>query len=410
MTVGKWSSDLFKIIWEEHFKLPWDQQIQQATSFLFNRRGFSYLTEEYDSEKLKNFHPDARKKLPDEFKGEDDISDALIRWSEEGKIEEMFDIIDKKPKEIRTELAFIGLTNQLRKYCLDKKDKDNKKLENVSPWIVERWIKEGVKGLPKPESNKGFNVIDSLEKNNKKITQIPPENKQRYKKLKSDIWNFKPASFTLDKFENIKEGEKIKTHLHHLAFALYKIKTELEEGGRHRKKYFEEVKQILEEKEHNHNYLKTFCKKLHDGKFAPLNVESLANLIGHLSNLELKPLRKYFNDKKDKKDDCWSEDRLNRIFERWILKEWRVNLKKDKNKNKNKNKKKAKGEEQDYEKLKEDWENDQGSVINFFLKNNPIYTIPPYQDNNNRRPPRCQSLILNISFLNEKYPKLEKVV
>ena len=34
----------------------------------------------------------------------------------------------------------------------------------------------------------------------------------------------------------------------------------------------------------------------------------------------------------------------------------------------------------------------------------PNWTIPPYQDQNNRHPPKCQSLILNPKYLDQEYP------
>ena len=44
-------------------------------------------------------------------------------------------------------------------------------------------------------------------------------------------------------------------------------------------------------------------------------------------------------------------------------------------------------------------------IVNFLLQLDPCRTIPPYQDNNNRKPPKCQSLILNPQFLDVHYPK-----
>ena len=139
-----------------------------------------------------------------------------------------------------------------------------------------------------------------------------------------------------------------------------------------------------------------FCSSLQSDRYKPLNTQSLANLIGHLSNLELKPLRKYFNDEGHQNGDYWDEARLSRFFGRWILQEWRINPSKDKLK--------LKGGDYDHLKLKKKWKNKPGTVIDFWLHNEPGWTIPPYQDNNNRRPPKCQSLILNPVFLDNHYP------
>ena len=99
--------------------------------------------------------------------------------------------------------------------------------------------------------------------------------------------------------------------------------------------------------------------------------------------------------------DYWDESRLNKLFDRWILREWRINLEKDKNK--------GEGKPGDYRKLGTEWKKHQkdnpDTIINFWLKTNPFYTIPPYQDNNNRRPPHCQSLILNPTYLDSHYPE-----
>ena len=99
---------------------------------------------------------------------------------------------------------------------------------------------------------------------------------------------------------------------------------ELVSGGRHRKKYFDEVLEVLSCKDHTHEYLKRFCSRLQGGKYAGTSPEKLTNLIGHISNLELKPLRKYFNSEAHRGGDFWDEVRLRGYFERWLLREWRV--------------------------------------------------------------------------------------
>ena len=61
---------LFKLIWEKHFKLLWDKDVQQTISFLLNRRGFTFLTEEYDPEILSQFPRKAYDLLPKELQEE----------------------------------------------------------------------------------------------------------------------------------------------------------------------------------------------------------------------------------------------------------------------------------------------------------------------------------------------------
>lgn len=454
---------LFKLIWEEHFKLHWNKDVQQTISFLFNRRGFTFLTEEYDPETLRHFPKDAYNLLPEELKegvskNEDrdgyDFDSALAEWAQDkSKIKECFESIQKKSKEIKKRLFVISGINKLQECCnqriTGKEIKEDKKrnpdkLSEFSKWAFKKWIeKYKIKDLPDENSkyfkNNKVNMIDYLNEQDKAtatkiLESLPKATNEETKKLKRSHWNFKIEAFNLEKsFEKLtppdeseqhnnksENPEYLKTHLHHLAFALYKINNELKSGSRYRSKYFEEIKKELICRSHTHGYLKRFCQDLHSGKFkfknfiekATLNqwkengckklsdIEStaLSYLIGNLSNWELKPLRKYFNDKNHRGGAYWDEARLAAKFENWILKEWRINPKKDR--------KKARGKQGDYEKLKEEWEDQhKGKLIGFFLNKDPFLTIPPYQDNNNRRPPKCQSLVLNVNYLNEDYPE-----
>ena len=439
---------LFKLIWEKHFGLEWDKSIQQTISFLLNRRGFTFLTEEYNKEVLSHFPREAYDQLPEELRnGTDNSYDfeiALTQWSQEGTIDKKFNSIAKKAKKITDRLYIISCIEELKKACETKinnqrvKEGKKSKIKNVSKWILDEWHKEGIEGLPQTNSeyfkNNNCNVIKYLNDKNleiaKNIKDSIPDLDQEKKKLNQSIWAFKPEKFDFEKAEEKfhlsdetlnndekKKKEYTKTHLHHLAFAIYKINHELKSGGRHRSKYFEEVEKVLKCKNHNHKYLERFCSSLHSGDFKfkdrysnsnkngniqkeklnleNIEAEALSYLICHLSNFELKPLRKYFNNTKHKTDDYWDEACLAKIFERWILKEWRVDPLKDRDK--------AEGKKGDYNKLKKQWHAHKSKLINFWLNTNPFLTIPPYQDSNNRHPPRCQSLILNPKFLNDKY-------
>ena len=417
---------LFKLIWEKHFKLEWDKDVQQTISFLLNRRGFTFLTEEYDAEILSRFPKEAFELLPEELKidanvnenDEYDFASALTEWVNEGveKVRKCFD-----------EILLKAYYEKTRKNCQEKKTKDattegkdSVKLVNTPKSIFEKLFS----GLPSLKNrietetytfnndqgeeitaryyNKGgtFNILSFINNNPARIAgeireKLPSEQKE---------WLFNPTgNFDLEKNrEKLSDSTNndAKAHFQHLAFALYKTLNELESGGRHRSRYFKEINSVLNSAP-SHGYLKNFCGKLQSGGYPGLDKEKLARLLGHLSNLELKPLRKYFDDKLHKKSDYWNEARLSEIFNQWILREWRVDPVKDKDK--------ATGKRGDYKKLREDWYNHKeekpNTVIEFWLKTDPFLTIPPYQDNNNRRPPKCQSLILNPTFLGNKYLK-----
>ena len=418
---------LFKLIWEKHFGLEWDKNVQQTTSFLFNRRGFSFLTEEYDVEVLSRFPEEAYEQLPEQLKIDHDKSglynfaDALSQWTNS----------DNALEKIRGKfhrILFKTYCEKIRKCWKDKttndqtvgEGRDSAKLGNTPKDIFEELFQELPELKERIETeeytfenkrkekvtaryNRGeaINVLSFVNNNsvdvaNKIVGKLPPEQTD---------WLFNPfADFDLEKSKErltSPENSNIKLHLQHLTFALHKTLNELQSGGRHRSNYFGEIEDVLKNENHTHKYLEKFCAQLQSGRFkpqdsdSPLTVEALANLIGHLSNLELKPLRKYFNDGKHKTGDLWCEDHLNKIFDRWVMREWRINPDKDKDKLEDKR--------GDYKKLRKDWKAHNGSVVDFWLATGPFTTIPPYQDNNNRRPPRCQSLILNPTFLNNNY-------
>lgn len=440
---------LFKLIWEKHLDLPWNKDVQQTISFLMNRRGFSYLQEDYDAEVLAKFPQKAFDVLPKEIKvkasdGIYNLASALQEWREQDA------------NTVKLKLDAIWL-----KICIAKlhsRISDNKKSKfletEVSKNLLKKLIEDGVKGLSEAENGR-YTYTKKGDGENKeyRYTNGDKVNLDAYirysgreKEIKNSLsaqeknWNFDIASFKLEDTQDEKKKKKhfyendkddkdarpnIKVHLQHLAFALHRIHEELESGGRHRSKYFEEVESVLIANDHRHSYLKNFYKQLCDGKFAPLNEEvpineevqinkkasttrkKITNLIGHISNLELKPLRKYFNNIDHKAGDLWQEERIAHLFERWILREWRVDKE-------NKDKLKQEGKPGDYKKLKKLWkdfkeknnnkEKNNKQVVNFWLETDPNLTIPPYQDNNNRRPPKCQSLILNPQYLTDKYP------
>ena len=430
---------LFKLIWEKHFALEWDKDVQQTISFLLNRRGFSFLTEEYNTEILSQFPKEAYELLPEKLKigqnknGKYDFVSALTEWANKGEGE---------VKNLFQEILYKAYCETIRKHCQKKKAnksivkeaKGPVKLVDTPKFVFERVFaqlpklkrrleteeytfknNDGKKVSAKYNKGETFSILSFINNNNSKTAkemqaELPEEEQKE--------WLFNPESdFDMERSEeklSDLENVDIKLHLRHFAFALHKILNELQSGGRHRSKYFDEVKEVLKNqrtKERKKNgsligedYIDRFCKKLAKGEYEPLTSDELSKLIAHLSNFELKPIRKYFNDKKHKKGDHWEEKRLNKIFENWILREWRIDLAKDKYK--------AHGEKGDYKALCKKWKEyagrKQGKILDFFLNTEPFCTIPPYQDNNNRRPPKCQSLILNPEFLDKSCPEWQK--
>lgn len=175
----------------------------------------------------------------------------------------------------------------------------------------------------------------------------------------------------------------------------------LKAGVRPRSKYFKELETVLSNEIENEKkycqYLGLFRKNLKTNKFN-ITKEQLKNLIGNLNNLELKDLRFYFNDINHMKKDFWDEGKLARVIKKMILDKWTMRCKVM-----NPNFKKMYGTL--CSTIKKEPE---GKIIDFLLKNNPLSTIPPYHNLNNKGINKCQSLILNPVYLDKNYPKWEK--
>ncbi|QUE30581.1 type II-B CRISPR-associated RNA-guided endonuclease Cas9/Csx12 [Francisella philomiragia] len=413
---------LFRLIWNEKLNLEWDKNTQQAISFLLNRRGFSFLEEKHDASYFEKFPIEAIELLPQQLrldKSSDekyDLNSKIFETLENDTFKDVFVEIENNIKQVKKNIVKANIINIIKSAIDDKvskgkieSTKQNKfdELKKVSSWIVEDIFDSEIFAYIDNVDNYSKNIFnylnslsnDQLEALRKSLATID------LNEYKNSVWNFNISNFNLDNeklIEKLEAGD-ISAHLHHLGYALQNIKKELDEGSRHRSKYFEEVASVLLEQNHKEEYLRSFCQNLHAGKYINLNVKKLVNLIGNLSNLELKPLRKYFNDKAHTQADYWDEQKFAQTYCRWILGEWRVG---------SKDKDKKDGAKYSYKELCNDLKREVGttqniksSIIEFLADLDPCRTIPPYQDNNNRKPPKCQSLILNPKFLDTKYPE-----
>jgi CRISPR system subtype II-B RNA-guided endonuclease Cas9/Csx12 len=156
------------------------------------------------------------------------------------------------------------------------------------------------------------------------------------------------------------------------------------QGNLPRAKYFEEINIEISgqpiDKLQNPKIQEFF--KTHN-----LQIHAMQNLIGNLSNYQLKELRRYFNDEAMAKEDFWSCEKLHRITWRFIQ-SWHPKSAEDK------------------ERQKENLANlKTKSIIEFLTTTNPLMTIPPYDDMNNRGAVKCQTLRLNEEYLDKHLPR-----
>lgn len=148
------------------------------------------------------------------------------------------------------------------------------------------------------------------------------------------------------------------------------------QGNLPRAKYFEELNAEIAQNDKIKSFFQT-----HN-----LQVSDMQNLIGNLSNYQLKELRRYFNDKAMKDGDIWKPEQLYKVTWRFIQ-SWHPKNDEDKNRQK-----------ENLKNLKEK------NIIAFLTTIDPKMTIPPYDDMNNRGAVKCQTLRLNEAYLDRHLP------
>lgn len=150
-------------------------------------------------------------------------------------------------------------------------------------------------------------------------------------------------------------------------------------GHKHRKKYFEDITIDLK----HDSRLKNIREKIGETQ--------LFNLIGNISNLQLRALRWYFDDPKMQGAGIYDSDKLKNAliraykFFHYKTSEERSNIRKFID-SINKSKKEHK------------------DALELLFNTDPLITIPPYEDQNNRNPPEDLTLLLNPLALDRKYP------
>lgn len=150
------------------------------------------------------------------------------------------------------------------------------------------------------------------------------------------------------------------------------VEKAINEGHKHREQYLSTIKQDILN-------LTPSCLQ------NKLTAIELWFIIGNISNFQLRILRKYFNDERMVKEDVWDEEKFNKLFNKYIS-GWHVKTNNEKNR------------------LKELKKNINLSGLELLKKVDPSLTIPPFEDQNNRNPPKCQTLVLKPEILDRALP------
>lgn len=279
--------------------------------------------------------------------------------------------LDILPDEIR------GLFNK-RGYTYAGFELDEKKKEALEGDTLKEFLSDKLQRIDKDGDTETF------------LNQIASDN-ESFKQYKSSFDKLYIASTeTTNKKLTLKdELKKEYSDGANELFAGLKVVKELldefdkqeNQGNLPRAKYFEEIGKYIATNEKVKNFFDSNSLKLQD----------MTNLIGNISNYQLKELRRYFNDIEMAKGDIWQAEKLHRITARFI-RSWHP-----------KNDKTRKTRMELLERLKTT------DIVEFLTTINPVDTIPPYDDMNNRGAVKCQTLRLNEEYLDKRLPNWRKI-
>jgi hypothetical protein len=141
--------------------------------------------------------------------------------------------------------------------------------------------------------------------------------------------------------------------------------------------------------QHRRDYIKAIAKEIHrDSRLKKLRDETgekkLLNLIGNISNFQLRTLRWYFN---NQKSNTFDGRKLHQTVYRWIY-----NFHPKHNEER-------KQRQEVLHALKQE-----PDILKALMSISAAQTIPPYEDQNNRRPPKDRTLWLSPEQLERYYP------
>lgn len=193
------------------------------------------------------------------------------------------------------------------------------------------------------------------------------------KELSQDEFNKAVESSELDKTEI----ELYKSAFDVMVKAAENIINTCEFGNKHRKQYLSDIKADINKDSRLADIVKSF-----DGN------EKLFKCVGNISNLQLRALRWYFNDINMKGNPKWIPERFKKVWAR-AYKYFHY-------------------PKEDQQKARELIKNLEISndVTSLLCSIDPLDTIPPYEDQNNRNLPTDLTLLLSPKALDKKYTNL----
>ena len=263
----------------------------------------------------------------------------------------LWDILDKSNFDNNQIEQINGLLNN-RGYTFLSTASEFEELQDETVEFINEYLKE----LKEKRTKEDFEAfLSEFELDNLKdfIDKTTQNLDREYKKKKSEFYKEFQTKHSIIK----KDLKTIKEFLND-------ILKEIQTGSKPRKKYLQEIKEEIEKLDF-----------IEDKK-------SFYNLVGNVSNLQLRILRKFFDNTKRKKD------KFELLKDYFNFFHWNYNDKEKKQKNE------LFSELRKYDNLEE-----------FFKNCDPLLTIPPYEDMNNRGTYKCNSLIINPEYITESLKK-----
>lgn len=213
---------------------------------------------------------------------------------------------------------------------------------------------------------------------------------KRDNKNKRDLSDF--VRQKLEEADLHADARKVAAAVSHIRDCLHEAVESRNSGHKPRREYFQSIQDDLEKQPEGIR----LCRIL------DMTAQQLANLIGHIGNWNLPALRGYFHDPERRSIRSLDTERFRKAwlsyFERWTL----VGESDERKKCFAKNLAEWKRLLRDVP--ESDPERARVALWNLLTTRAPAETIPPFEAQTNRRPPICQSLILNPDSLDRHYP------
>ncbi len=260
-----------------------------------------------------------------------------------------FSKYDEKQQEF-----ILGLLNN-RGYTFISTSTEFEKLNDTTVKFITKYFEE-INGLiSKEDFEDKISSFEEIKDLKEYILEINDKISFETKKKKLEFYKEFQLSF-----------KTIKDDLQDIKKLFLSILNEIETGSKPRIKYFDDIKEEINQ---CFGFLKNYSK------------EEFFNLVANISNLQLRVLRKYFNQKFDDKLDIQKLDsKIRGYFKAFHYKS---------------DKEKAQRKELF------DILNNESDMKTFLITSNPSLTIPPYEDMNNRDTYKCNSMLIKPELLND---------